>query len=177
MSDVVMVHTIVSDVSRVIEVAGKVLAKASEILVNTDRPDCTGGYLAWTDSNGIPFIAGLMWGSMPADKAVKRQETALEKATRLALHNLHRTSYRSRNPKAVVIIDGVEVLRPRWGGAIRAGADILSFSGFPEKWDEAAMFVLAIKLGWISRDDVFRHISPKRNPHLRPLLEACHWTE
>lgn len=177
MSDVVMVSDSRAKTLRFLAAADQVLSKASKMLANVDRPDCTGGYLAWTDSNGVPFIAGLMWGSMPADKAVKRQETALEKATRLALHNLHRTSYRSRNPKAVVIIDGVEVLRPRWGGAIRAGADILSFSGFPEKWDEAAMFVLAIKLGWISRDDVFRHISPKRNPHLRPLLEACHWTE
>ena len=165
MSKEVMVCDGVDGTVRVIETAAKVLAKASVMLADADRPDCTGGYLAWTDSNGIPFIAGLMWGSMPIGKAAKRREFALEKATRLALHNLHRTSYRSRNPK-----------EERWGGAIRAGLHILSFSGFPEKWDEAAMFVLAIKLGWINSDDVFRHISPKRNPHLRPLFQACHWT-
>ncbi|MGB3072978.1 MAG: hypothetical protein WBB68_01830 [Candidatus Moraniibacteriota bacterium] len=64
-------------------------------------------------------------------------------------------------------------------GAIRAGRYLLSFSGFrfPEKWNEAAMFVLAIKLGWISQETVFRRISAKRNPHLRPLLEACIWVE
>lgn len=166
MSDAAVVLAESTDAIHVIETAAKVLAQASDMLAKADRPDKTGGYLAWTDSNGTPFIAGLMWGIMPVDKAAKRQEYALEKATRLTLHNLHRTSYRSRNPK-----------EERWGGAIRAGEHILSFSGFPEKWDEAAMFVLAIKLGWISRDDVFRHISPKRNPHLRPLLEACHWTE
>lgn len=166
MSEAVMVLAESVDALHVIETAARVLAKASEMLAKADRPDCTGGYLAWTDSNGIPFIAGLMWGYMPIEKAAKRQEFALEKAMRLALHNLHRTSYRSRNPKA-----------SRWGGAIRAGEHILSFSGFPEKWDEAAMFVLAIKLGWTSCDDVFWHIGPKRNPHLRPLLEACHWTE
>lgn len=150
---------------RLINAASKVLAKASDMLVAGGLPDKTGGYLAWTDSNGT-LLSAFMWGFMPMDKAAKRQKFALEKTTRLALHNLHRTSYRSRNPKEEC-----------WGGAIRAGEYILSFSGFPEKWDEAAMFVLAIKLSLLHRDDVFRHISPKRNPHLRPLLEACHWTE
>ncbi len=166
MSDAAVVLAESTDAIHVIETAAKVLAQASDMLAKADRPDCTGGYLVWTDSNGTPYIAGLMWGFMPLEKAAKRQEVALEKARRLALHNLHRTSYRTRNPK-----------EGRWGGGIRASEHILSFSGFPEKWDEAAMFVLAIKLGWIRRDDVFRHISPKRNPHLRPLLEACHWTE
>lgn len=176
MGDVATVSASNREILRVAETAQKVLSAASQMLVKAGRADCTGGYLAWTDSGGISII-NIMWGWMPVGKAAKRQEFALEKATRLALHNLHRTSYRSRNPKALAIVDGEEVLRPRWGGAIRAGQNILSFSGFPEKWDEAAMFVLAIRLGWIGREDVFRHISPKRNPHLRPLLEACHWTD
>ncbi|QQR78406.1 MAG: hypothetical protein IPJ68_05000 [Candidatus Moraniibacteriota bacterium] len=170
--------TISSDlVLRVVRTADQVLAKAREMVHAGGRPDCSGGYLAWTFADGTPIIAGLMWGEMPLEKTAKRQEFALEKPTRLALYNLHLTSYRTRNPKATIVIDGKEVPCPRFGGAIRAGKYLLSFSGFPEKWDEAAMFVLAIKLGWISRETVFRHISPKRNPHLRPLLEACNWTE
>jgi hypothetical protein len=90
---------------------------------------------------------------------------------------MYLTSYRSRNPKATVLIDGEEVFHPCWGGAIRADQYLLSFSGFPEKWDEAVMFALAIKLGWINQETVFRLISAKRNPHLRPLLKACIWVE
>ncbi|MFZ1654860.1 MAG: hypothetical protein WBO92_02730 [Candidatus Moraniibacteriota bacterium] len=164
-------------VSGVIAAVDRVLTVAKELLDQRGRPDCTGGYFTWTFDDGAPIIAGLLWGFMPLDKALKRQEFALEKATRLALHHMHLTSYRSRNPKATVVIDGEEVLRPRWGGAIRAGKYLLSFSGFPEKWDEAAMFALAIKLGWINQETVFRRISAKRNPHLRPLLEACIWVE
>ena len=60
----------------------------------------------------------------------------------------------------------------KWGGAIRAGDYIISFSGFPELWDEAAMLVLAIRMGWLDQTATLRRISRKRNPHFRVLLEA-----
>lgn len=156
----------------VLATAHKVLSRAAESMNSEGLCGYTGGYLACTFTDGT-LIVGVMWGSMPVERAAKRQVLAFEKAARLASYNLHLTSYRTRNPKAMVVIGGEEVPQPRYGGAIRAGRYILSFSGFPEKWDEAAMFVLGIKFGWISKEVVFRRISHKRNPHLRPLFEAC----
>lgn len=163
-------------VPHVLSVADKVLSKALELIHAGGRTDKTGGFLAWY-FNGSPILAGVLWGELEQSRTINTQRTAAYKIECLMDHPKHSTSYRTRNPLAKVLVDGKMVLRPRWGGAIRAGAHILSFSGLPELWDEAAMFVLAIKLGWVGHRYVLSHISAKRNPHLRPLLEACHWTE
>ena len=143
-------------------------------------PDPLGGCLVLTTADGAPIIAGLVSGVVPRTAVDRLMVVALEQANRLALHPFHLTSHSSRKPRAE-IFDFHGDLQP-WGqrgGAIRTSQHILSYAGyeFPEKWSEAAMFVLAIKLGWISQETVFRRISAKRNPHLRPLLEACIWVE
>jgi hypothetical protein len=144
------------------------------------RPGSPGGSLALTTADGAPIIAGEIFGVVPRTAVDRLTVVALEQATRLALHPFHLTSHSSRKPRAE-IFDFHGNLQP-WGqrgGAIRTSQHILSYAGyeFSEKWNEAAMFTLAIKLGWINQETVFRRISAKRNPHLRPLLEACIWVE
>ncbi len=66
----------------------------------------------------------------------------------------------------------------RRAGAVLGHSLIFSFYSAHEQFlDEAAMFALAIRLHQLRTDDVLAQISEERNPHLRPLLEACHWTE
>ncbi len=63
-------------------------------------------------------------------------------------------------------------------GAVCGHSLIFSFYSVHGQFlDEAAMFVLAIHLHQLREDDALAVISEERNPHLRPLLEACHWTE
>lgn len=113
-------------------------------------------------------------GSIDPKKKAKYYALANEKVRRLEIHRGHLTSYQSRNPKAsVVSITGPQPWG-QWGGGIRTDNGYrIAFSGLPELWDEAVMFVAAIKLGWSDKTKTLRHISRKRNPHLRPLLEAC----
>jgi hypothetical protein len=116
------------------------------------------------------------------DKLNKYTALSEEKIFRLLVNHRHSTSYQSRDPEAIIRGQAKDQ-KPwgKWGGAILCTHNnqryFLSFSGLPELWDEAMMFALAIKLGWIKKSSVLKKISPKRNPHLRPLLEACHWTD
>lgn len=164
-----------SQALRFLEVANKVLTEARDQLHSLGRTDKTGVYINWTFR--LTPIVTWLWGQMSQEKTRGTHFTVLDKVTNLTLHPDHLTSYRTRNPKARIKEHGRWVDRPRWGGAIRAAANIISISGFPEKWDEACAFVIAIKMGWLEQAFVLRRISSKRNPHLRPLLQACHWTE
>lgn len=103
-----------------------------------DGSDCTGGYFVLADADtGLP-LTGMFIGDVPDDaRAEKYVKLAHEKASRLALMmkaDRHVTSWQSRDPKT-----------GQWGGAIyiRRCNRILSFSGLPEHWDEAAMLMVA----------------------------------
>lgn len=159
-------------VSKIIDYAERIVAVAVDLSGNASNAEKCGGYLAvWTTYlNNVPGNLRLLTpvGYSPEEKWRKRMEVAMEKCQRLDSGDGqgHLTSYESRNPEI-----------GRWGGAVRGPQHIYAFSGLPELWDEAAMFVLAIKLGQLHESEVLRQISEERNPHLRPLLEACHWTE
>ncbi len=158
--------------SKIIEYAERIIDVAVNLSGQADDPNKRGGYLAvWTVYlNNVPGGLRLLApvGYSPEDKWRKRMEVAEEKCQRLDSGDGkgHLTSYESRNPKI-----------GRWGGGVRGPQHIYAFSGLPELWDEAAMFVLAIRLHQLRADDVLALISEERNPHLRPLLEAAHWTE
>lgn len=156
------------------EVAGLVTGKGK-------LSDLSGGCLAMTTTDGGLIIAGELFGVVPRIEVDRLMAVALEQATRLALHPFSRTSYSSRKPSAEIVdFQGNSQPWGQRGGAVRACLHILSYAGhkFPEKWNEAVVFVLAIKLGWIKPEKALSRISPKRNPHLRPLLEACNtWVE
>ncbi len=92
-----------------------------------------GGYLCIADGiNGLPLVTVLM-GEVSLQKAPKYLEFCQEKAARLAGHRDHESSYESRNPG-----------KDRWGGAVRCGNKIFSFSGLPELGDEAVMLKAAL---------------------------------
>lgn len=96
-----------------------------------NRPDWnggSGGYLCIADvATGSPLAITII-GRVPIEKAQKHLFYCQEKAQRLATHPEHETSFESRNPDA-----------NQWGGAVRSGSFILSFSGFSEQIDEAVM--------------------------------------
>lgn len=156
-------------------VANQVLITGNRLIRESGKTDKTGVQLVYT-IHGAPVIGGLLWGYLSKTQASTTWKTAREKADRLLRHPTHLTSYRTRNPgKRYTLIDDVEVTH--WGGAIRAHERIIAISGFPEKWDEACAFVIAIRMRWLSEKFVLKKIRSKRNPHLRPLLEAATWTE
>lgn len=158
--------------SKIIDYAERIIMRAVDLLEQPGHPDKCGGYLAvWTvNLNNVPGNLRLLApiGYSPEEKWRKRMEVAMEKCQRLDSGEGvgHLTSYESRNPEI-----------SRWGGGVRGPQHIYAFSGLPELWDEAAMFVLAIRLHQLRAEAVLAQISEERNPHLRPLLEACHWTE
>lgn len=157
---------------KIVDYAERIIDAAISLSGNESNPDKCGGYLAvWTVYlNNVPGSLELLarLGYTPEEKLAKRMEGAMEKCQRLDSGDGqgHLTSYESRNPEI-----------GRWGGAVRGPQHIYAFSGLPELWDEAAMFVLAIRLYQLDEDDVLALISEERNPHLRPLLEAAHWTK
>lgn len=149
-----------------------ILTKAVE-LMRAQGEIRTGGFFALSRPGMPSSYAHIEWGALPVDKRSRSFELVNEKKGRLEAHPRHFTSYQSRNPHAAVIdMFGRKQPWGKWGGAIRAGDYIISFSGFPELWDEAAMLVLAIRMGWLDETATLRRISHKRNPHFRPLLKA-----
>ena len=91
-------------------------------------------------------------GLVPMDEVHKCIVRSQEKPWRLLNFPDHVSSYQSRDPNAVLHNQSAAEIKPygKWGGAIRAGAMILSFSGLPELGDEAAMLLTALKLGQIN---------------------------
>ncbi len=158
--------------SRIIVYAEKIITVATDLLREAGQPDKSGGYLvvfrtAYPIAYTNPALIAAL-GFSPADTVERRIAVATEKCRRLesGAGQGHLTSYESRDPEG-----------GRWGGAVRADPYILSFSGLPELWDEAAMLVLAICLFQLCESDVLGRISEERNPYLRPLLRVRHWTE
>ncbi len=160
-----MENIVLSDLPNALVYAERIISVAVDLLRRNGQSDKEGGYFAVFEIGRANLVLLASIGYNLQSKIEGRQQVSQEKCTRI-LANGHPTSYESREPVA-----------GRWGGAVRGEGYIFSFSGLPELWDEAAMFVLAIKLGQLHKSEVLRQISEERNPHLRPLLEACHWTE
>lgn len=149
-----------------------ILAKAVE-LMRAQGETRTGGFFALSGPGTPSSVYIELWGALPDDKRYRSSEIVLEKIRRLEVYPCHFTSYQSRNPHATIIdLFGREQLWGKLGGAIRAGDYSVSFDGFPELWNEAAMLVLAIRMRWLDETATLRRISRKRNPHFRILLEA-----
>lgn len=155
------------DLPRLIDCADCVINVASK-MVEAEKKEKRGGYLVVLEvaSGSIELILRLNYFN--SAKAPKYIEFAMEKASRLYLcikgteegDERSLTSYATRNPA-----------NDKWGGAIYGKELIFSFSGLPELYDEAAMFVVAIHLGELEESVVLDRIDAERNPHLRPLLE------
>lgn len=160
--------------SHLLSVAERVVDVALELIKNSGINDKTGGIFYCLNWSTGKFLLMANIGYNDPKQVPARMAVAQEKAYRTFLltgRTSFVTSYDSREPALGL-----------WGGAVgiqsRKGDDlVLSFSGLPELWDEAAMFVTAVRSHLVSQYMVLAQISEERNPHLRPLLDACHWTE
>jgi hypothetical protein len=94
-----------------------------------------GGAFCLADARTGLFHGVALLGLVAPDKVAKYLEFCQEKAQRLARELRHSSSWESRDPG----------LR-QWGGAIRCGQIILSFSGLPELGDEALMLKVAMEI-------------------------------
>lgn len=83
------------------------------------------------DESGRAPLLVLTVRSPLLEKGSQSFDFALEKSRRLREHPDHLSSWQSRDPSS-----------NKWGGAIRVGQFILSFSGLPELVDEALMLNL-----------------------------------
>jgi hypothetical protein len=117
-----------------LEALGNLIPEAVDLI---NDPKRKGGYLCVTMPTGTPLCVLIVGEVEPEEKAQKYFEFCQEKAKRLAANAGHVSSWQSRDES-----------QNRYGGAIRTGKFILSFSGFPEDWDEACMVVAAQQCGF-----------------------------
>lgn len=107
----------------------------------------TGGYMTVLSLTDRPPTTALLVAEIgeltDPEKIKKYHDFSREKADRLRLNIAmgHSSSWQSRNPD-----------ENHWGGAIRAGGAILSFSGLPELADEALTLEVARRLGMLSHE-------------------------
>lgn len=140
-----------------IEEVEMIAKKASELFC----PERKGGYFCAQESNfNIPFLVSQI-GEPAEEKRRKYFPLSQEKAFRVYVICGTETSYQTRNPA-----------EDKWGGAIRVGKYIFSFSGFPELVDEAVMIVLALRLRIINLETAKRLGSYSNNPHIIQLYSS-----
>jgi len=86
----------------------------------------------------------------PAEKFASRFRNSMEKGERLFGHPDHVSSWQSRD------VEKENEADKKWGGAIKAkiAGLIVSFSGLPEKADEALCVAIARRFGWLNQDEV-----------------------
>jgi len=119
------------------------------------------GYLTSVEAETAQVEIAVMIGVCSHEKAQKF-DLSLEKARRLSSNPGHISSFESRDPGA-----------DKWGGSIRAKSRILSFSGLPnEKFDEAAMVYVAMKLGWIENFEALQIAAASDNEYVRIVMRA-----
>lgn len=99
--------------------------------IQVSQPDKKGGYICLATPTRV--FATFMVGEVSDDqKANDYHQFCMEKARRLGQNPDHVSSWESRNENA-----------NQYGGAVKVGDFIFSFSGFSEHWDEAVSIVLA----------------------------------
>ena len=128
-------YLIIGQVTRLVEILHRL----------ADFPkDKDNGYCVITSALDGRVLLTFQVGECKPEKVKKYYSLANAKAVRLysfASQN-HVSSWQSRDKDA-----------NRWGGAIRAGDVIFSFSGLPELADEAVMLVAAVICNFISLEE------------------------
>ena len=163
-----------------------IYAQLVAILEKTERalaafrdlpPDVTGGkdggYLTIRQTKSGQMLACVALGAIPTDKQHKYAMLSQEKSYRLFHYSQHSTSWQSREPG--IYANGFQKLEDIhwgfWGGAIRAGKYILSFSGLPEMGDEALVLTLAVLLDLLSVDQAREIAAISNNQVFEPLFD------
>ena len=112
-------------------------------LVHSDNNDKIrqAGYFTLRDIATGRVIFTIILGDVPKEKQEKYLQLSLEKGDRLYKNYKSNfknfSSWQTRNPD-----------KDLWGGAIRAGKYVLSFSGLSELLDEAFVLEVALTMNW-----------------------------
>jgi hypothetical protein len=114
-------------------------------------PERAGGVLTVLRRNGQLLLHAEL-GTIPEEKWEKYHRLSVEKAVRLCKNFNHVSSWQSR-----------DVMLKKYGGAIRAGDYILSFSGLPELCDEAFVTVLALIFKFFNLNEASKIIDISKN--------------
>ncbi len=129
---------------------------------NPDGPTRTGGVLrVWQRvDEGGPYLEVLMCsiGELGV-KLPTYLQFSLEKGERLITHPDHVSSWQSRDEAA-----------EQYGGAIRCGPFVLSFSGLPEAWDETVLLLAAAKLSLTDAAQEYAILTVSANPTFAQFL-------
>lgn len=121
----------------------EIIIEAERIILNylfltlERREDQQGGLLSIISSDDSRLLLRRPIGTFDKRYEDKYRDLSLEKAQRLfrRLSKNHHSSWQSRNAR-----------KDAWGGAILAKKIIISFSGLPERHDEAFSLLMAMKL-------------------------------
>lgn len=121
------------DAGRYAEIARQTLLVLLPHVAKGDDPR-TGGYLTVADHAGQPLLVMLI-GHSPVERLGRYWRNSLEKAQRTAL---------SRTACSRATRDAA---RERWIGALLGKTTIVSFSGFPENFDEILVADVLVQMG------------------------------
>lgn len=129
-------------------------------------PKLPGGWFAFwrlTLPTGIqaPLVGFALGDYVSADRILRYQYRANEKAARLYENPSHCSSWQSRDES------DPDPWKRKYGGAVRCQESIVfSCAGFPEHWDEFFCTVVGQSLDLISDDMVLRIITTSKNKML-----------
>lgn len=135
----------------------------TEFIVKNEEGQEGGVLCVVAPENGLPLLI-CVFGQLPEEEIREYTEFAQEKATRLAKNSGDWTSWQSRD---------MNTTPKRYGGAIKTEDFILSFSGFKEEQDEAAMLVLATGTGMLPGGVAALLAQMSKNQYFRKLENAC----
>lgn len=131
-------------------------------------PQRTGGWFTFwrrSDQDGIwAPVVGFSVGSVSADRFLKYDFFATEKAFRLSYLRGHISSWQSRDDS------NPDRMKHNYGGAIKCGDFIFSFSGFTEHEDEMVGTLGARRLQLIGERETSEIIAASGNEPLRLAL-------
>lgn len=99
------------------------------------------GYFTLREISTGRIIFTIMLGDVSKEKQEKYFQLSLEKGDRL--YKDYKTNFKNFSSWQTRQPD-----KERWGGAIRAGKYILSFSGLSELLDEALVLEIALTMNW-----------------------------
>ncbi|MES2931857.1 MAG: hypothetical protein V4682_04170 [Patescibacteria group bacterium] len=133
------------------------LSESSPLAAELNAAGKLGGYFCLANSKGFPLLIASC-GNPDEEKLERYLAFCQEKARRLGSHPEHTFSLQSRDEE-----------KDHYGGAVRAGDHIASFSGFPERLDEV---VAVLALYWLDAVE-FEEIRPllAGNPYLELLTD------
>lgn len=118
----------------------------------------TGGYFCLSDMRGMPLLI-IAVGEIDDKKADGCLKYAQEKCRRLVCSN------------GLLASNTRDVLSGQYAGAVKGVNHIYSFSGLPEYLDEAAMIILAVRLGELDLTVAKNLADKSQNSFFKMLLK------